>query len=156
MGAARLRRVAPAGLNRCVHPPWQVLADTLLQREALVCRLGDGVLPHDFAGLYVGTADVDRILRGLPGLGGGTPDRVEPLLRNLAPAVAAARTTFAAALGEDGTFARIARRAGLTAAEAEVLAVLAAVELSPHRMRLVAYIQDNVALARPTLATLGP
>ena len=58
-----------------MHPPWQVLADTLLQREALVCRLGDGMLPHDFAGLYVGADEVDRILRTLPGLSGATADR---------------------------------------------------------------------------------
>jgi hypothetical protein len=147
--------VAPAGLNRRVHPSWQVLADTLLQREALVCRLGDGVPPHDFAGLYVGTEDVDRILRGLPGLGGGTPDRVEPLLRDLAPGVAGARAAFATTLDGDEPFARIARRAGLAPTEAEVLAVLAAVELSPHRMRLITYIQDSVGLPRPTLATLG-
>jgi hypothetical protein len=138
-----------------VHPPWQVLADTLLQREALVCRLGDGVLPHDFAGLYVGAEEVDRILRGLPGLGGARPEAVGPLVASLAPAVAAAREAFAASLSGPSPFARIARRAGLDQAGAEVLAVLAAVEVSPQRMRLVAYVQDNVALPRPTLATLG-
>ena len=62
-------------------PPWQVLADTLLQREALVCRLGEGLLPHDFAGLYIGHEEVDRILRELPGLSGPRQDRVgNPLL----------------------------------------------------------------------------
>jgi hypothetical protein len=137
-----------------VHPPWQVLADTLLQREALVCRLGDGVLPHDFAGLYVGAEEVDRILRGLPGLAGASPDKVQPLLHSLAPGVAAARESFAESLSTADPFGRIVRRAGLDLADAEVLAVLAAVELSPQRMRLVAYIQDNVALPRPTLAML--
>ena len=142
-------------MNRSVHPPWQVLADTLLEREALVCRLGDGMLPHDFAGLYVGGEEVDRILRGLPGLGGATVDKVRPLLDSLAPAVAAAREAFVGSLTGPEPFARMARRAGLAPAEAEVLAVLAAVELSPQRMRLLAYVQDNVALPRPTLATLG-
>jgi len=137
-----------------VHPPWQVLADTLLQREALVCRLGDGVLPRDFAGLYVGAEEVDRILRGLPGLGGADSDQVEPVRQRLAPGVAAARAAFVESLTGPSPFARIARRAGLDLADAEVLAVLAAVEMSPQRMRLVAYVQDNVALPRPTLATL--
>src|SRR5439155_12724541 len=39
--------------------------------------------------------------------------------------------------------------------DAEVLALLAAVELSPHRMRLVSYVQDNVQLPRLTLATVA-
>src|SRR5204862_5310614 len=114
------------------------------------------MLPHDFAGLYVGTEEVDRILRSLPGLGGAGPDEVAPLLRDLAPTVAAARQQLTAAL-PDGTdpFAAIVRRAGLAVAGAEVLALLAAVEVSPHRMRLLAYVQDNVALSRPTLATLS-
>src|SRR5436305_10652726 len=137
--------IAQSWLNRSVHPPWQVLADTLLEREALVCRLGDGMLPHDFAGLYVGGEEVDRILRGLPGLGGATVDKVRPLLDSLAPAVAAAREAFVGSLTGPEPFARMARRAGLASAEAEVLAVLAAVELSPQRMRLLAYVQDNVA-----------
>jgi len=132
-----------------------VLADTLLQREALLCRLGDGVLPHDLAGLYVNEPEVDRILAGLPGLGTPPRDRVDELLHRLAPAVVAARVEFADWLTGSSDFARIVRRAGLAVADAEVLAVLAAIEVSPHRMRLVGYLQDNVALPRATLATLA-
>src|SRR5436305_15009968 len=99
--------IAQSWLNRSVHPPWQVLADTLLQREALVCRLGDGVLPHDFAGLYVGAEEVDRILRGLPGLRRAGPDAVGPLLAGLAPAVAAAREPFAASPARASELARV-------------------------------------------------
>jgi len=135
--------------------PWQVLADTLLQREALVCRLGDGLVPHDFAGLYVGHEEVDRILAGLPGLGGATPQAREPLLDKLRPELDLARKAFTESLAGQSPFARVARTAGLDAADAEVLAVLAAVELSPHRMRLVAYVQDDVHLPRLTLATLA-
>jgi hypothetical protein len=69
--------------------------------------------------------------------------------------VDAARAAFTESLAGTSTFARIARRAGLGPTDAEVLGVLAAVELSPHRMRLLGYLQDNVALPRPTLATLG-
>lgn len=49
---------------------WEVLADVLLQREALLCRLGEGVPPRDLAGWFVAPEDVDRILRTLPGLDG--------------------------------------------------------------------------------------
>ncbi len=38
--------------------PEIVLADVLLQREALVGRLGEGRPPRDFAGLYVGADDL--------------------------------------------------------------------------------------------------
>src|SRR5262249_30785652 len=105
--------------------------------------------------LYVDQAEVDRILAGLPGLGGPSPERAESLLRDLAPVLAAARTAFAESLAGPSTFARTARRAGLDQTDAEALAVLAAIELSPHRMRLLGYLQDNVALPRPTLATLA-
>ena len=37
-----------------VLEPWESLADALLQREALLCRIGRGVPPREFAGLYVG------------------------------------------------------------------------------------------------------
>lgn len=133
---------------------WRVLADTLLQREALVCRLGDGMMPHDFAGLYVGNDEVDRILAGLPGMtrpGGAAADE---LFTRLSPEVDTATARFVSALDGDDDFARLVRNAGLSASEATALAVLAAVEGSPHRMRLVAYVQDNVQLPRLTLATL--
>jgi hypothetical protein len=135
--------------------PWLTLADVLVQRLALRCRLGEGLVPHDFAGLYVGEAEVDRILRTLPGLGGADPGAVDALERDLAPGLAAARAAFVESLDGSSTFARLVRRAGLEPADAEVLAVLAAVELSPQRMRLVAYVQDSVNLPRLTLATLG-
>src|SRR5881394_1872998 len=108
--------------------PWQVLADTLLQREALLCRLGAGVLPHDLAGLYVGEPEVDRILAGLPGLGGAPRDQVGELLHRLTPPVDTARAEFARWLAGTSRFAGIVRRAGLDPADAEVLAVLAAIE----------------------------
>jgi hypothetical protein len=136
-------------------PPWQVLADLSLQREALICRIGDGVLPHDFAGLYVGSQDVERILSQLPGLGGPDRDAVTSLVASLEPDLAAARDAFLAYLATDAPFARIVRTAGLDPSAAEVFALLAAVELSPHRMRLVAYLQDDVQRPRPTLATLA-
>jgi len=79
--------------------PWIVLADTLLQREALIGRLAESRPPRDFAGL--------------------------------------------------------ARSARLDVGAAEVLALLTAVEVSPARQRLVAYVQDSVHLPRLTLATLA-
>ena len=114
-----------------------MLADTLLQREALVCRLAEGRLPRDFAGLYVARrrrrAGARRTARALDGAG---PARA-PYGPRLAPRLAAARPAFAAALAGDPRFAELARAARLDRGEAEVLALLAAVELSPARQRLV-------------------
>jgi AAA+ superfamily predicted ATPase len=136
-------------------PPWQVLADTLLQREALVCRLGEGLLPHDFAGLYIGHEEVDRILAELPGASGPAADRVQALLQQLEPELALARKQFAESLAEGhSTFDRLVRNTGLDELDAQALALMIAVERSPHRMRLVSYFQDNVQLPRLTVASL--
>ncbi|RZU48491.1 ATPase family protein associated with various cellular activities (AAA) [Krasilnikovia cinnamomea] len=135
--------------------PWITLADTLLQREALVCRLADGRPPRDFAGLYVGDEEVERVLAGLPGLDGPGPARVAAVRAGSATGVGRAREAFRAALTGTSRLAALARAAHLSTAEAEVLALVVAVELSPARQRLVAYLQDSVQLPRLTLATLA-
>jgi hypothetical protein len=135
--------------------PWATLADTLLQREALICRLAEGRPPRDFAGLYVGEDEVERVLATLPGLDGPAPDRAARVRAGLAGQVTAAREAFTAALRGRSRFADVVRTAHLPRAEAEVFALLVAVELSPARQRLVAYIQDSVQLPRLTLATLA-
>jgi hypothetical protein len=135
--------------------PWAALADVVLQREALVCRVADGRPPRDFAGLYVAHDDLDRILATLPGLDGPGPERVAAIRQRTEPEVTRARRRFAAALTGPSPFAGIVRSARLTGPEAEVLAVLVGVELSPARQRLVAYLQDSVQLPQVTLATLG-
>ena len=153
-----VRPSGPAGA-----PPWQVYADTLLQRAALLCRLGDGRLPHDFAGLYVGDDEVDRVLATLPGLSGPPADQVAALVTRLRPELDAAQARFAATLREtrpsgasedNDRFTRLVTDCRLDGRAARVLALLAAVECSPHRTRLVAYVQDNVQLPRLTLATI--
>ena len=135
--------------------PWATLADTLLQREALICRLAEGRPPRDFAGLYVADEEVERVLHSLPGLDGPGAERATAVRTGLAEMVAAARQAFAAALKGQSRFAKVIRTAHLPVAEAEVLALLVAVELSPARQRLVAYVQDSVQLPRLTLATLA-
>ena len=135
--------------------PWIVLADTLLQREALIARLAEGRPPRDFAGLYVGDEEVERLLAGLPGLDGPGAERVAAVRAGAAAVLAQARDGFAAELAGRSPFAAVVRSARLTPGEAEVLALLAAVELAPARQRLVAYVQDSVQLPRLTLATLG-
>ncbi|MEU4237154.1 ATP-binding protein [Actinoplanes sp. NPDC026619] len=132
---------------------WTAVADALLQREALICRLGEGRPPRDFAGLYVADDEVDRLLATLPGLDGPGPERVAAVRAGAAGPVVKARAALAAR--PPGPFTDLVAAAGLTTAEAEVLAVLVAVEVSPARQRLVAYIQDSVHLPRLTLATLG-
>ncbi|BEP13957.1 hypothetical protein acdb102_22680 [Acidothermaceae bacterium B102] len=134
---------------------WETLADVLLAREAALCRIVAGVPPRDFAGLYIGNDDVDRLLRAIPGLDGPEPADVAEVRARFEPAVAGAMHAFAAELTGAGVFADLIRRARLRLAEAEVLALVTAVELHPQRQRLVAYIQDSVQLPRLTLATLG-
>ena len=55
--------------------PWTVLADALLQREALICRLAEGRPPRDFAGLIRMTFDARAaratLVRGTALLGPG-------------------------------------------------------------------------------------
>jgi hypothetical protein len=134
--------------------PWAVLADTLLQREALVSRLAEGRPPRDFAGLYVGHEELERALADLPGLDGPGPERVAAIRAGMAQRVSEVRTAFAASLKGDGRFAAVTRHAHLGTDEAEVLALLVAVEQSPARQRLVSYVQDSVQLPRLTLSTL--
>jgi hypothetical protein len=134
---------------------WSRLADPLLQREALICRLAEGRVPRDFAGLYVGDEEAEQLLAGLPGLDGPGPAQVASIRAGLAGQIAAARREFATALKGPEPFAVLCRGAHLSAAEAEVLALLVAVELSPARQRLVGYLQDSVQLPRLTLASLA-
>ncbi|MEJ3746713.1 ATP-binding protein [Actinomycetes bacterium KLBMP 9797] len=135
--------------------PWLVLADVLLQREALVCRLGEGRPPRDFAGLFIGQEDLDRVLATLPGLDGPVAERVTAVREQVQGDVARARKDFTDALAGPSRFAALVRSAGLTAPEAEALALVAAVELAPARQRLVAYVQDSVQLPQLTVATLA-
>jgi hypothetical protein len=158
--------------------PWEAFADTLLQREALICRLAMGRAPRDFAGLYVDDHEAEQILATLPGLAGPTPEQAVAVRAGLQPALEKADAGFQASLdaaapgyeSKSGSamgmgnpdelddpgagFARLAAAARLGALDARVLAVLAAVEMSPHRMRLVTYIQDNVQLPRLTVDTV--
>ncbi|MFB9693876.1 ATP-binding protein [Amorphoplanes digitatis] len=134
---------------------WAPLADPLLQREALICRMAQGRAPRDFAGLYVGDDEIDGLLTSLPGLDGPGAERVEQVRAILAGRIAAARAAFAAELAGPSAFAAVCRSARLPVGEAEVLALLVAVELSPARQRLVAYVQDSVQLPRLTLAGLA-
>jgi ATP-dependent 26S proteasome regulatory subunit len=134
--------------------PWEALADGLLQREALLVRLGEGVPPRDLAGLFISSEDVERILRSLPGLDGPPPAAADPLRAELDEQLDRLRSTFAASLDTGSRFARLVRSAQLDREEAEVLALLAAVELHPQRQRTVAYVQDSIHLPRLTLAGL--
>ncbi|GIJ43226.1 ATPase AAA [Virgisporangium aliadipatigenens] len=136
-------------------PSWIGLADALLQREALVSRVAEGRPPRDFAGLFVGGEDVERILGALPGLDGPDAEKVRAVHEAAAAGIDAARARFTEGLRDTSPFARLVRSAGLTSTEAELLAVLAAVEMSPARQRLVQYMQDSVQLSQLTLAVLA-
>ena len=163
--------------------PWEAFADTLLQREALICRVAMGRSPRDFAGMYVDDIEAEQILATLPGLTGPSPEQVGVVRGRLRPVMDKAEAWFEASLADGSAasrvsesaavftasdasdtaavsdepgsdFSRLAAVARLNGVDARVLAVLAAVEMSPHRMRLVTYIQDNVQLPRLTVASM--
>src|SRR4051794_3561798 len=92
---------------------WTVLADTLLQREALICRLAEGRPPRDFAGLYVADEEVEPLLAALPGLDGPGPERVAAVRAGAAASIATARTAFRGAPAGASRFAAVSRRAQL-------------------------------------------
>ncbi len=133
---------------------WERYADALLQREALLWRIGGGVAPRDAAGWFVSDAEVDAILAGLPGTDGADPARARVLRDRVDPVVDAAGEEFRASLRARGRFSRLVARAGLDEPAATTLALLAAVEVAPSRQRLVAYLHDDMRLPRPTLGLL--
>jgi hypothetical protein len=135
--------------------PWVHLADILLQREALVCRMAEGRPPRDFAGLYVGDDDVDRLLASLPGLDGPGAGAAAAVRDSVGAQVSSARAGFARYLTGDSRLAALVHRGRLGYDDAEALAVLAAVELSSARQRLVGYLQDSVQLPQLTLGALA-
>ncbi len=146
---------ASGGAGPASQPAWLAFADALIQQEALIARVGRGAPPRDFAGLYIGEEELDRLMAELPGMDGATPQEAGDLRQQFAPRIADHRKQLRESLEEpDDQFGVICWNAGMSAEEAEVFALLAAVELEPARQRLVAYVQDNVTLPRPTLATL--
>ncbi len=135
--------------------PWIAFADAILRMEALVVRLEQGEPPRDFAGLYISDEEVARLLAELPGVPGPSAAAVAAVRDSVQPAVEIAREALRASLEEvTSLFAAIGANARLSLEEAEVFALLAAVDLEPRRQRLIAYAQDNVTLNRPTLASL--
>jgi hypothetical protein len=138
-----------------VEQRWSGFADVLLQRAALVARVAQERAPDPLAGLKTDDADLDRLLRELPGLDGPGLDATTGIEEELAPAVAQARADLEVELAGDGLLAGLVRSARLDQSEAEVLVMLAAVEMDPRRQRLVGYLNDDVTQRRLTLWTLG-
>ncbi|MCU4186057.1 AAA family ATPase [Acidiferrimicrobium sp. IK] len=103
--------------------------------------------------------DVDELLRELPGLeqsrAGEMAAGLDEAAREADLAVAAAREGLLAGLSAHGPFPDLVRSAGLDQLDAEVLALLCAVELDPRRQRLVGYLNDDVTLRRLTPWTLA-
>ncbi len=129
---------------------WSVLADVLLLREAAACRSARGGVSDPLAGLRIDDAAAARAMEELVG-GGREAAEARGAFEE---AVAGSRRVFRASLRQPVPFSLVADAAGLEDAEAEVLALLCAVELEPRRQRLLAYIQDDVTRRRPTLHSL--
>jgi len=131
---------------------WERFGSAVIEAEALERRLADGP-PRDFAGLVIEDDEVDRLLASLPGL--ASQDDAPPARADVAARLAELRSRMHSSLSSDSTFARLVRSAALRPQDVEVFAVLAAIERSPARQRLLAYAQDDVAATRPWLATLA-
>ncbi|HSL57155.1 MAG TPA: ATP-binding protein [Acidimicrobiales bacterium] len=136
-------------------PPWTDLADVLLRREALRARIGRGAPPDPFAGLRIAEADLDRMIAELPGFVPPDPAAWAEIDAAVGGEIDEVRARFHDALGADTPLGRIAAHAALGPAEAEVLALAAAVELDPARQRLLGYVHDDVTSVRPTVHTLN-
>lgn len=132
-----------------------MLADVVLQRAALSARVGRDRAPDPLAGLRIEDADVALLLAELPGLDRDGPPGDAPGAADADRAVAEAREGFHAGLATPGPFSDLVGNAGLGPMEAEVLAILCAVEMDPRRQRLVGYINDDVTLRRLTPWTLA-
>ena len=136
---------------------WSDLADALLVRAALTARMGWDRAPNPLAGYSLTEDEVDAVLRSLPGLDREPPALVEDDVRKALDgadvAVDDARAAFAQSLGDGGRFAAIVHRAALDIAEAEVLALLLAVEVDTRRQRLIGYLADDVTQRRLTAWT---
>ncbi len=118
-------------------------------------RADRGEPPRDFAGLVIADAEIDHLITELPGLGGRAAVLDEDLLSDLDDQVEVARRALREWLeGPDDLFGATVWTLALDPEEVEVFAVLAATELDPTRQAIVAYLNDNVALKRPTLGLL--
>jgi len=145
------QRPEPVADDPAVEPGgWVLLADALLQRAALVARVERGRSPDPLAGLKTTDDDVGRLIAELPGF--IDPDlTLDPEVRREAEAIVdEARAEFSVLLRGNEPFARLVRSAALDGLEAEVLAVLCAVEIDPRREQLVGYLNDDVTQRRLT------
>ncbi|GAB2681675.1 ATP-binding protein [Thalassiella azotivora] len=137
-----------------VDGTWEAFADVLLRREVALALLVDGTTPRDLAGLVVTEQDVEAALGALRGVGRG-PAGTGEVLTSFEPEVTAARAAVHRGVAEGGSpFDRLVRAADPGPVAAEVLALVAGVDLDPRRQRLVQFVQDDVQLRRPTLWTL--
>ncbi len=126
--------------------PWEAFADAVLVGKAEQWRARRDAPPSDLPGLYVDDAEVDRLLSEPPGT------RADDAM--LRASMDVMRAAFHASLVDGSRFTEIVRHAELSPEEAEVFALLAALELDERRQRLAVYFQDSVHLPRLTLGTL--
>ena len=129
------------------------LADTLIERAAVLHRVSRGAPPDELAGLRITDDEITHLLAELAGPHGRAG--MDDLIGRFEPLVVAARQRFAESLADAVPFSAVVANASLTPPEAEVLALLCAVEADPRRQRLVAYVQDDVTRTRVCLQGLA-
>ena len=127
---------------------WAEFANAVLSQEAMLARIRFGA-PDPMAGLHVDTHELDRILDELT-----TGDLADAVREQWADSIDAARKELLEELAGEAPFAELVRPARLGIDEAEVLALLCAVEVDTRRQRLLVYIQDDVSRMWPSNETL--
>ena len=127
---------------------WATFADAVLRRAARRRQGGWGQSFDPYAGTVVRIDDVDRLLAELPSARTGTPtgtdvdDDVDAARRELHDEDAA------------GLLPWLTAAAGLDAMSVEILALATAIAWSPARLRVLAFVQDDLTVRGLMVASI--
>lgn len=131
------------------------MADLLLQREALHCRMIGGVPSKPTGAIYVTDEEILDMTRELPGLRQASVTDLRDLDALFTPTLPDATAAFGEWLdAQDHTLAQLCARAGLQFDEAVVLALALAIDVDRSRQRVLGYIQDDLSVRYLQLGTV--
>lgn len=136
-------------------PPWERLADLMLQREALHCRMIGGIPARPTTAVYISDDEILDLARELPGLRQAAPEEVGDLDSLFTPALPDAWAAFADWVNVGvHRFAGLCRRANLDDQESSLLALVVATDVDRTRQQVLGYIQDDMSVRHLQLGTL--
>src|SRR5215203_5447635 len=127
----------------------------LLLRAVVRFRATRQSPPDGFQGLYIGDADVDRLLADALGWSPQTAAAQAPLLEEITHQAATQRAAIDARLAADPSrrlpLERLTDLFGLTLLDRAILIAACAPDLDGQYETLYAYLQDDVTRRRPSL-----